>query len=180
VTEIQKPDAKKRLSLGGAMSKAGSAYNIYCNRLGQIVLDPVMAVPAYEAWLFGNKKALASVKRGLATRPPAGRSLSVHSPRTRKTEMHGNCVSRRKLRRSSRRWRPTQQRRPAQTSAEDAGLLEINPRHPGLHTHEFSSLAGPDGERIWEAYAQNNTPGAYRVFFHYGPDEGSGKNGCPC
>ena len=59
------------------------------------------------------------------------------------------------------------------------GLLEINSRHPGLHTHEYSSLAGPEGERIWEAYAQNNTPSAYRVFFHYGPDEGSDKKRAP-
>ena len=27
-----------------------------------------------------------------------------------------------------------------------------------------------DGEEVFEAYAQNNTPGAYRVFFCYGPD----------
>lgn len=53
------------------------------------------------------------------------------------------------------------------------GLLEINPRHPGLHTHEYQSLRGAQGERVWEAYAQNNTPGAYRIFFHYGPDEGT-------
>ena len=59
------------------------------------------------------------------------------------------------------------------------GLLEINTRHPGLHTHEYQSLAGARGERVWEAYAQNQTPGAYRVFFHYGPDEGSGKRRIP-
>ena len=73
VTEIQKPDAKKRLSLGSAMGHLGVAYNIYRNRLGQIVLDPVKTIPAYEAWLFENKKALASVKRGLAD-SAAGRS----------------------------------------------------------------------------------------------------------
>jgi len=78
VTETQKPDARKRLSLGGAMSKVGSAYNIYRNRLGQIVLDPVKAVPAYEAWLFENKKALASVKRGLVE-STAGRTKSLGS-----------------------------------------------------------------------------------------------------
>lgn len=59
------------------------------------------------------------------------------------------------------------------------GLLELNPRHPGLQTHEYTSLAGANGERVWEAYAQNNTPGAYRVFFHYGPDEGAGKKRIP-
>ena len=54
------------------------------------------------------------------------------------------------------------------------GLLELNTRHPGLHTHEYQSLTGANGGRIWEAYVQNETPGAFRVFFHYGPDEGAG------
>ncbi len=59
------------------------------------------------------------------------------------------------------------------------GLLELNPRHPGLQTHQYESIAGAGGERIWEAYAQNRTPGAYRVFFHYGPDLVSGKKRVP-
>lgn len=50
------------------------------------------------------------------------------------------------------------------------GLLETNLRHPSLKTHEYESLAGKNGEKVWEAYAQNRTPGAYRIFFHYGPD----------
>ncbi len=44
-----------------------------------------------------------------------------------------------------------------------------NPRHPGLQTHEFTSLKGPNGEKVFEAYAQQNTPAAYRVFWHYEP-----------
>jgi hypothetical protein len=59
------------------------------------------------------------------------------------------------------------------------GCLEIDPRHPGLHTHEFTSLAGANGEKIFEAYAQNNTPGAYRIFWHFGPDEMKGKKRVP-
>jgi len=55
------------------------------------------------------------------------------------------------------------------------GYLEIDPRHPGLQTHEFTSLAGVNGEKVFEAYAQNKTPGAYRIFWHYGPDEIKGK-----
>lgn len=50
------------------------------------------------------------------------------------------------------------------------GLLETNLRHPSLNTHKFRSLVGPEGEEVFEAYAQNQTPGAYRVFFYYGPD----------
>jgi hypothetical protein len=59
------------------------------------------------------------------------------------------------------------------------GYLELDPRHPSLHTHEFLSLAGLNGEKIFEAYAQNKTPGAYRIFWHYGPDEISGKKRTP-
>jgi len=51
------------------------------------------------------------------------------------------------------------------------GLLEINLRHPSLNSHKFSSMQGASGEEVFEAYAQNNTPCAYRVFWHYGPDE---------
>jgi hypothetical protein len=59
------------------------------------------------------------------------------------------------------------------------GYLELDPRHPSLHTHEFLWLTGLNGEKIFEAYAQNKTPGAYRIFWHYGPDEISGKKRTP-
>jgi hypothetical protein len=64
VSEFAQPDAKKRLSLGEALSGA-TAFNIYRNPLGQVVLDPVKTVPAYEAWLYENPEALASVMQGL-------------------------------------------------------------------------------------------------------------------
>ncbi len=52
------------------------------------------------------------------------------------------------------------------------GLLETNLRHPSLNTHEFRSLKGPNGEKVFEAYAPQKTPGAYRVFSYYGSDRG--------
>lgn len=51
--------------------------------------------------------------------------------------------------------------------------LEQNPKHPGLHTHKYESLSRKYGCPIFEAYAQNNTPGAYRIFWHYGPEKDS-------
>ena len=48
-------------------------------------------------------------------------------------------------------------------------LMENNLRHPSLNTHEFTSLNGPDGEKVFEAYAQQKTPCAYRIFWYYGP-----------
>jgi hypothetical protein len=48
-------------------------------------------------------------------------------------------------------------------------LLSSNPRYKSLKTHEFTSLKGPTGEKIFEAYAEQSTPAAYRVFWCYGP-----------
>jgi hypothetical protein len=47
--------------------------------------------------------------------------------------------------------------------------LAENPRHKSLQTHEFTSLAGPKGEKVFEACAEQSTPAAYRVFWYYGP-----------
>jgi len=51
------------------------------------------------------------------------------------------------------------------------GYLETNLRHHSLQTHEFESLTRRYGKKIFEAYAQQDTPAAYRVFWYYGPDE---------
>jgi hypothetical protein len=64
ISEFAQPDAKKRLSLGEALDGA-TAYNIYRNALGQLILDPVKAIPASEMWLYEDAQALASVKKGL-------------------------------------------------------------------------------------------------------------------
>ena len=46
--------------------------------------------------------------------------------------------------------------------------LAENPRHPSLQTHQYFSLSGPEGEKVFEAYAEQDTPAAYRIFFYYG------------
>lgn len=50
--------------------------------------------------------------------------------------------------------------------------LEANPRHPGLNSHKYQSMRGAEGQDVWDSYVENQTPGAWRVFWHYGP----GKN----
>jgi hypothetical protein len=64
IAEFAQPDAKKRLSLGEAL-RGATAYNIYRNPIGQLILDPVKTIPTSEMWLYENPKALASVKQGL-------------------------------------------------------------------------------------------------------------------
>jgi hypothetical protein len=48
-------------------------------------------------------------------------------------------------------------------------FLENNPRHPSLNTHKYTSMTSETGEDVFEAYAENNTHGVYRIFWHYGP-----------
>lgn len=50
-------------------------------------------------------------------------------------------------------------------------FLSVNPRHSGLQTHEFTSLKGPKGEKVFEAYAEQSTPAAFRIFWYYGPEK---------
>jgi hypothetical protein len=52
--------------------------------------------------------------------------------------------------------------------------LAANPRHPGLQTHEFESMRDPfhKDQKVFVAYAQQHTPGAYRIFWRYGPQKG--------
>ena len=51
------------------------------------------------------------------------------------------------------------------------GYMRENIRHPSLHTHKYDNYVGPNGEEVFESYAQNKTPGAYRIFWYYGPEK---------
>ncbi|MDD5313008.1 MAG: hypothetical protein PHO26_08245 [Dehalococcoidia bacterium] len=55
------------------------------------------------------------------------------------------------------------------------GYLETNPRAKSLQTHKHESLSRRYGREVFEAYVQQDTPGAYRVFWYYGDDEIVGK-----
>ena len=51
------------------------------------------------------------------------------------------------------------------------GYLEVNPDVNSLNTHPYESLSKRYGLKVFESYIQQHTPGAYRIFWHYGPDE---------
>ncbi len=78
VADGVRPDAKKRVVLPKSAVAEGVTYHIYRNSYGQIILDPQVTIPAYEAWLFENPEALAAVKRGLVE-SAEGRTRSLGS-----------------------------------------------------------------------------------------------------
>jgi len=49
------------------------------------------------------------------------------------------------------------------------GYLQTNTKHPSLNTHKYGRINGQNKEDVFEAYAENHTPTAYRIFWHYGP-----------
>lgn len=56
---------------------------------------------------------------------------------------------------------------------ETLGILQENPRHPGLHTHKNNSFIRDIDAEVFQSYVENNTPGAYRIFGHYGFEKGA-------
>ncbi len=75
------PDERKRLALSAAMPNSieGLRYRVFKNAQGQILLDPVKSVPAYEAWIYENPKILRSILKGVED-VEAGRTYTIDLP----------------------------------------------------------------------------------------------------
>jgi hypothetical protein len=50
--------------------------------------------------------------------------------------------------------------------------LSADPRHNSLASYEISDLSRKYGFKIFQSYLENNTPGAGRLFWAYGPNKG--------
>ncbi len=48
-------------------------------------------------------------------------------------------------------------------------FLSTDPRHPGLNSHEIEALSHRYGMKVWQSYLENNTSGAARMYWVYGP-----------
>jgi len=57
-------DDRKRITLG-ELIKDSKRIRLYKNKRGEILLIPVVEIPASEIWLFKNKEALEGVQKGL-------------------------------------------------------------------------------------------------------------------
>ena len=47
--------------------------------------------------------------------------------------------------------------------------LSLDPKYPGLVTHDIEALSKRYKRRVWQSYLENNKPAAGRVFWVYGP-----------
>lgn len=61
-----RPDDRGRVTLGPALTKGVSRYDVYVNKeSGEVLLRPFKEIPAKEAWLYENKVAKEMVAKGL-------------------------------------------------------------------------------------------------------------------
>jgi hypothetical protein len=51
------------------------------------------------------------------------------------------------------------------------GLLQTDPMYPGLRSHLYQHFPGMEKGKIWDSYVENHTPGAWRIYWMYGPNE---------
>lgn len=65
LNKILRPDAKGRICLGSLADGVSGYKAIIDDVTHEIVLKPYTEIPFGEQWLFENKDALESVKRGL-------------------------------------------------------------------------------------------------------------------
>jgi len=57
-------DDRNRLTLG-EIFKGYKRIRLYKNERGEVLLQPIVEIPASELWLFQNKEAFESVQKGL-------------------------------------------------------------------------------------------------------------------
>lgn len=67
VGEVSGPDSKNRVILTPALKQEQNidGFSVFSNQTGEIKLVPVIKIPAYEAWLYNNPKALNAVHAGM-------------------------------------------------------------------------------------------------------------------
>ena len=67
---IRTVDAKKRIGLGEKLlkfiPKTPEAYQVFVGEEGDILLRPVVTIPARETWVYQNPKVLAQIRGGLS------------------------------------------------------------------------------------------------------------------
>lgn len=51
------------------------------------------------------------------------------------------------------------------------GQLELDPRYPALHSHQYEQFPGLEKTKVWDSYVDNRTADTWRIYWIHGPDE---------
>lgn len=69
-------DAKNRISLGELIPEGTTSFRARIQENGEIVLTPMTEMPLRERWLWENKAAMESVRKGL-TQAANGETIAL-------------------------------------------------------------------------------------------------------
>ena len=81
-------DSKGRIALGKFVSDGVTGFEVSAQDDGSLILSPTVEIPAREAWIFKNKQALASVKRGLQQASKGRTSADLQYGHKKNIETH--------------------------------------------------------------------------------------------
>jgi len=56
--------------------------------------------------------------------------------------------------------------------AKCLGQMEQDVHYRALQSHRYESFDAAYSEKIWESYVEQGTPGAWRIWWHFGPEPG--------
>ena len=79
--DVKGLDSKNRISLSKKVLKffkKVDAFKIFVGKEGDILLRPMVNIPARESWIYENTKALSQVRQGLAE-ARAGKTEKVNN-----------------------------------------------------------------------------------------------------
>ena len=162
-------DERNRLTLG-EIFKDFKRIRLYKNDRGEVLLRPIVEIPASELWLFQNSEAFESVQKGLKD-ASEGKITKINLDELQDFKLFEIFLTVEARDQLNRLKTDKGLERRYNAVKKTIGFLSSNPRHKSLKTHEFTSLKGPSGEKVFEAYAEQSTPAAYRIFWYYGPNQ---------
>ena len=165
--ETRSVDKRNRLTIG-EFAEGFNRFRLYKNSVGEILLKPVIEIPASELWLFQNKEAFEDIQKGIKDLSE-GKVLKLDIEELQEQilfEIFFTEYAKTQLKKLKKDKGLTKKYNAAKKAII---FLSENPRRKSLNTHEFTSLKEPSGEKVFEAYAEQSTLAAYRVFWCYGP-----------
>lgn len=93
---------------------------------------------------------------------------------TQFSELMGKAQASLRNRKENKKAKPSREEGLFKQAQKCIAFLLNDPKHPSLKTHQYEEIPNPYDakEKVFEAYAQNNTSGAHRIFWCYGPEKG--------
>ena len=62
--KVVRPDERGRINLGNLADNI-SSYQVFQNKDGYLILEPLVEIPAREVWIYEDSENLGNIRRGM-------------------------------------------------------------------------------------------------------------------